>query len=109
MKRIILTLVLASIMLSSCSIESNYSQAIDKLKSRMKDPASVQFRNLHEVEYEHGKPFLCGEYNAKNGFGGYEGFERFETDKYGDSLRTQHDSDFDYYWNTRCDRSPDRN
>ncbi|MHB1274201.1 MAG: hypothetical protein ACYCZD_15825 [Rhodanobacter sp.] len=109
MKRMIVALALASMMLLGCSIESKYSQALDKLKGRMKDPSSVQFRNLHEVEYENGKPFLCGEYNAKNGFGGYDGFERFETDKYGDLLHTQHDADFDFYWNTRCDRSPTRN
>ena len=39
----------------------------------LKDPASVQFRGVKA--YKSGA--VCGEYNAKNGFGGYVGFARF--------------------------------
>jgi hypothetical protein len=38
----------------------------------LKDPDSAQFRN---VVYR--APHVCGEVNAKNGFGGYAGFKKF--------------------------------
>lgn len=44
------------------------------LVSRLKDPASVQFASL---KMNNPKTALCGEYNAKNGFGGYGGFKQF--------------------------------
>lgn len=46
------------------------------LKDRMKDPDAAQFRN--EVVYRRGDTLVvCGEVNAKNGYGGYVGFRRF--------------------------------
>ena len=44
------------------------------VKAKLKDPDSAQFRNL-----QYTPPFVCGEVNAKNSFGGYNGFERFIT------------------------------
>lgn len=38
------------------------------VKANLKDPDSAEFRN---------QKGLCGEVNAKNGFGGYNGFKRF--------------------------------
>ena len=48
--------------------------------SMMKDPASVTFQNLRIAT---DNSTLCGEVNAKNGFGGYVGFRPFfaTTDK----------------------------
>ena len=48
----------------------------DGVKSRLRDPSSARFRN---VGYYSGgeSSAVCGEVNAKNGFGGYTGFERF--------------------------------
>lgn len=43
------------------------------LADSLKDPASAQFRNVKA--YKSGA--VCGEYNARNGFGGYVGFKRF--------------------------------
>jgi hypothetical protein len=51
----------------------------------LKDPSSVQFRNLFVVKKpfksDDGKTYqlyaLCGELNAKNSYGGYAGFRRF--------------------------------
>ncbi|QDC37100.1 hypothetical protein [Sphingobium fuliginis] len=60
--------------LGSCSSQEQ-AQA-DKLKAqvaaKMKDPESARFTHLkvHLAQ-------LCGEVNAKNSFGGYEGAERF--------------------------------
>ncbi len=46
----------------------------EKLILRMKDPSSAQFRNV-KLNF-HGDA-LCGEVNARNGFGGYNGFKHF--------------------------------
>lgn len=40
----------------------------------MKDPESVQFR---ELKFNSERDVLCGEVNARNGFGGYVGYKRF--------------------------------
>lgn len=45
----------------------------NKIKARMNDPESAQFRNV----YVSSLSLVCGEVNAKNGFGGYTGFQRF--------------------------------
>lgn len=44
-----------------------------EVAQRLRDPASRQFRNIRN-------PFgglVCGEVNARNGFGGYTGFQPF--------------------------------
>lgn len=43
------------------------------LKANLKDPSSVQFRNVRLIN----NVIVCGEYNGKNSFGGYVGFEPF--------------------------------
>ena len=48
----------------------------------MKDPSSVQFQNLTVLNGGKTRA-VCGEYNAKNSYGGYVGFKRFY--KYEDS------------------------
>jgi hypothetical protein len=58
--------------------------AKSNIAAKLKDPASAQFRSLFlsakEIE-SGGKTYtmhtLCGELNAKNSFGGYQGFRRF--------------------------------
>jgi hypothetical protein len=52
---------------------SNGQQSI---KTQLKDPESATFRNVHFYSGG-GTPVVCGEVNARNGFGGYTGFERF--------------------------------
>lgn len=44
----------------------------DAVAARMRDPSSVQFRDLTGEG-----DTVCGEVNAKNGFGAYVGFQRF--------------------------------
>lgn len=46
--------------------------AQEAVKLKLKDPASAQFRNVKSKGYS-----VCGEVNAKNGFGGYTGYTRF--------------------------------
>lgn len=50
-------------------------QAKDAIKGRLKDPESAQFMNVKV--YRSAVPAVCGEVNAKNGFGGYTGYKRF--------------------------------
>jgi hypothetical protein len=50
----------------------------DVLTRNIKDPSSVQFRDVYvPEESEAGLPAICGEYNAKNSYGAYVGFQRF--------------------------------
>ncbi len=46
------------------------------LKRGLKDPESAMFRNVRTEQTEDGI-VVCGEYNAKNSYGGYVGFNRF--------------------------------
>lgn len=45
------------------------------LMDGLKDPESVQFRNVYLSTNE--SPVICGEMNAKNSYGAYVGFKRF--------------------------------
>lgn len=69
--------LLVAVSLASCS--SKEQSKADELKlavaSTMKDPESVQYRNLKMGNVLNGT--LCGEVNAKNSFGAYAGFEKF--------------------------------
>lgn len=47
------------------------------VKSILKDPLSVQFRDIKV----NSAGDVCGQYNAKNSYGGYGGFEDFMYDK----------------------------
>jgi hypothetical protein len=55
----------------------------DAVKERMKDPDSIQFRNVEVFHHKAkdvtpaGVYVLCGEVNAKNSYGGYTGFSLF--------------------------------
>lgn len=48
---------------------------LSKIADSFADPAAVQFRRLH---LKNGT--VCGEVNAKNGFGAYTGYAEFFTD-----------------------------
>ena len=52
------------------------SNGQESIKSQLKDPESATFRNVHFYSGG-GTPVVCGEVNARNGFGGYTGYERF--------------------------------
>jgi hypothetical protein len=82
MKKIIVWAVTAGVLvsggiffLSKYDEWFKYPALRDSVNSRMKDPASTQYRN------ERLTPggWLCGELNSKNGNGGYVGFKRFVT------------------------------
>ena len=61
-------------------IEHGERKAMDAamlaVKNGLKDPDSATFRNVRTVGTPDGI-VVCGEYNAKNSYGGYVGFNRF--------------------------------
>lgn len=48
--------------------------AKDFILSGLKDPDAAKFRDVYVVP---NKATVCGEFNAKNGFGAYVGYKRF--------------------------------
>ncbi|MGH8273631.1 MAG: hypothetical protein ACRES9_05155 [Gammaproteobacteria bacterium] len=51
-----------------------------KLASDLKDPDSAKYKDVHAYQDDAGGKtaiVFCGEINAKNSFGGYNGYERF--------------------------------
>src|SRR5690348_13960356 len=60
----------------ACSAVDGYSEDKKLVASSMKDPGSVQFRNLRRKNDQYN--IVCGEVNAKNSYGGYVGFVPFE-------------------------------
>ena len=59
---------------------SVFAGAKSLIRDHMSDPDSLQYRNLHAVRATingTGLTIACGDYNAKNKFGGYVGFEAF--------------------------------
>jgi hypothetical protein len=58
--------------------ESDYFlRAKQAISEGMRDPDSVKFGKLFEGRGSSGKQTICGEVNAKNGFGGYTGMTPF--------------------------------
>lgn len=53
------------------------------LADGLKDPDSVKFRN---VKLFRATGSVCGEYNAKNSYGGYVGYTPFGVDKNGNVI-----------------------
>lgn len=52
-------------------------RAMDALRGRLRDPESAKFQNVYLHNGAADVTVTCGEVNAKNGFGGYNGVERF--------------------------------
>ncbi len=47
------------------------------LRERLRDPESARFRRIRAWRSAAGDVILCGELNARNGFGGYVGYRSF--------------------------------
>lgn len=72
--------VIALILISSVSfgVMAEISQeAKDAVTRNLKDPSSVQFRDTTTIKNSKNEQSYCGEFNAKNSYGGYVGFKRF--------------------------------
>lgn len=48
-----------------------------EVKKPLKDPDSAIFRNMRLVDYKSTGRIVCGEFNAKNSYGGYVGYKIF--------------------------------
>lgn len=51
--------------------------ALQAVKWKLSDPASAKFRSVRVYRQGSGTKAVCGEFNAKNRAGGYNGYERF--------------------------------
>jgi hypothetical protein len=47
------------------------------VRDQLKDPLSAQFRSLYPLVDGEGQRKVCGQVNARNGYGGYGGFQAF--------------------------------
>lgn len=75
------------------------------VKERAVDPGSVRFRNVVVVRQSSGTKAACGEFNAKNRAGGYNGFERFISAGTGEHTFIEGEvADFGSAWATVCAR-----
>lgn len=72
-------LLICCLALAGCGAgqSGELERAKEEVASRARDPSSVQFRNVRFEAQHDGSKVLCGEMNAKNGFGGYVGFRDF--------------------------------
>ena len=80
MRNTIIALLLAAIPFAAGASEQEEAAVMAAVAALMKDPDSVQFRNVQTVVYntEVGRSaYVCGEFNAKNSYGGYVGYRRF--------------------------------
>ena len=57
------------------------NEAKTKVKSLLRDPDSAKFQNLKIVVNNKGNESVYGEANARNAFGGYTGFSKFNVSK----------------------------
>lgn len=73
------------------------------VKSVLRDPSSAEFRNDTKYKSKQGDEFNCGEVNAKNGFGGYTGFNKYISNEhiYHIDSNSSHNI-FDKFWEESC-------
>lgn len=77
--------------------------AMQAVKANLTDPGSAKFRAVRVYRKASGTKAVCGEVNAKNRAGGYNGYERFISA--GTVKRTwldQQVSEFDAAWAQLC-------
>lgn len=67
-------IILTTFVLAGCSGYTLERNAKEAVAGQMKDPNSIEFRNI--VSYP-DKDLVCGEVNAKNSYGAYSGYTRF--------------------------------
>lgn len=87
----IIGVAMAAMFLASCGSGSSSSSepsesemlaryqvaAKEKLKDSLRDPDSAKYEGVKAHRVAAGGFVFCGRINAKNGFGGFTGFERF--------------------------------
>lgn len=89
-------------------VDPDVARAMELLRGRLKDPDSAIFGDVKITVGAHGK-LACGFVNARNGFGGRNGMQRFVVDFDGvskglDSAISEGDSFTDLMWMAYCDK-----
>lgn len=77
--------------------------AMSSIKRKLVDPGSARFRNVRAYPQASGTTAVCGEVNAKNRAGGYNGYQRFISagiDKY--TWLENEMEDMESAWATFC-------
>lgn len=77
------------------------------VKDALKDPDAAKFRGEFMSKPDNGSETLslCGELNAKNGYGAYSGFHRFVANTDGMMVLEEGEPrGFDGVWSTWCAR-----
>jgi len=83
---------------------NEFADAEKNISQQMKDPLSTEFQNLRIIKSNEGKVFVCGEVNAKNSYGGYEGFRQFAYSEGRSAIAGSFDTpdDLDFYSTSGC-------
>lgn len=68
--------IIAVGLLAAGCTPAEHREAEAAVKAQLSDPGSAQFRNLR-TKWNRGTKIVCGDVNAKNRLGGYEGFRPF--------------------------------
>lgn len=76
-------LLLGALCASADASAVTIAEAKRVVANGLKDPGSVQFRNVQQFKRTGA---VCGEFNARNSFGGYVGFAPFGVDKDGAAM-----------------------
>lgn len=82
MKKVLLILALVSLVGCKPGAEKAVELGKSEVAADVRDPDSVKFRYLRFVQGDDSPDgaitgYVCGQINAKNGFGAYEGFSPF--------------------------------
>lgn len=75
MRKVILAIICS--LMSTGALAEIEQDAKEALVKNLKDPMSVQYRNTKVISNSVNQKSYCGEYNAKNSYGGYVGFKKF--------------------------------
>lgn len=79
----IFTVLFVTLIASGCKPLDNQlkRQGQNAVEASLKDPSSAEFRNVKFVlkseAHLQKEGFVCGEVNGKNGFGAYDGYQKF--------------------------------
>lgn len=96
--------IIAIAVLAGCNDQpgdtSKIMVAREAVQALLRDPSSAEFRN-ERLSQVNGNEVVCGEFNAKNGFGGRNGFQRFISNGEAVAIESQM-PDFEVAWTTSC-------
>ena len=91
------------------NFEMSQTVAKDKMNDVLKDPDSARYKDVigYTFTTDAGQTLyiFCGQVNAKNGLGGYMGYERFIATPKGGAVESGA-GDFDSGWNQHCTGTP---